>query len=372
MRAEYKRLHLQRATPRLRLEGLAIVDPKTAPAEADPKWCALFPVGEKRHRSDFPNGAIDFSQEFLSEMIGNWERLGKPMLPVDYGHDEGGIAAGWIKDMKLEGQWFKVLIDWTQRARAAIQAKELLFLSPSFSTNASDPLEGGTMGPTLFGAGLLNTPFLQDLPRVAASAVPNPQHPAGDEPKEHHMNKKQICALLGMPDDSTDDAVMERLTKRLKHAEPDGDEKKMSAAVEGAVALALKPVNEKLAALEAEKVELAKKNAALEAEKLAGEAKAVTELALKKGIAQAPEFVSKLVAKGGIAFAREMVEMTKGTVDTTERGSGASEELTRESAAKKLETLMDEAQKTHKCDRVAALELVAKSHPEVARLAWKA
>lgn len=307
---------------RIRLEGVSLVDPKTAPPSTGPKWCALFPLDSERFRSDFPGGSIVFDAAFFEAVLANWERAGRPPLPVDYGHDEGGIAAGWISDLRVGAAgFFEACIEWTDRARAAIAARELQCLSPTFSTNGDDPTTGKPQGPTLYGAGLLNTPFLQDLPRVAASAVP--PAPAA---KEQRMELKQLLALLGLPDTGTPDDVAKTLgdwkaklaapPQAAPAGEPDGDEaKKMSRVVE----LAIEPVKAKLAATEAEKLELAKRVEALEAEKTAAEVKELTTLALSKGIGKAAEFVAKLSVHG-VKFAREVVEMTAGTVTMGEKG----------------------------------------------------
>lgn len=310
---------------RIRLEGVSLVDPKTAPPSTGPKWCALFPLDSERFRSDFPGGSIAFDSAFFDAVLANWVRAGKPPLPVDYGHDEGGIAAGWISDLRVGATgFFEAAIEWTDRARAAIAARELQCLSPTFSTDGLDPTTGKPQGPTLYGAGLLNTPFLQDLPRVAASAVP----PA-TAAKEQRMELKQLLALLGLPDTGTPDDVAKTLgdwkaklaappppPQAAPAGEPDGDEaKKMSRVVE----LAVEPVKAKLAATEAEKVALAKRVEVLETEKTAAEVKELTTLALSKGIGKAAEFVAKLSAHG-VKFAREVVEMTPGTVTLGEKG----------------------------------------------------
>jgi len=190
------------------------------------KWNLLFPAGITRHRADFPGGELTFDEKFLSTLVDNWGRLGRPELPVDYFHRgesvndglpvEEKVAAGWISDLRTTPDGVEALITWTDRARGHIQADELRYLSPTFAIDAPDKLEGGMQGPTLYGAALLNDPFLTELPRVAASNTPPSPAPAATTHKEKHMalNAKAICALLGVPDDSEEGAIMEALAKK--------------------------------------------------------------------------------------------------------------------------------------------------------------
>ncbi len=200
-------------------QGFAIARPDV---KGEPRWNRLFPLGS-RFRDDFPGGRIDFTQKFLSTMVENWRRMGSAALPADYLHrgDADGdlpveekVASGWIEELELRNDGLWGLIRWTERARSYIAADELRYLSPTFATDAKDRSTGKPQGPTLYGCALLNTPFLTDLPRVAASAVAVP--PANPQPapkaKETQMHKL-ICAAFGLPEDSTEEAIVAHATK---------------------------------------------------------------------------------------------------------------------------------------------------------------
>jgi len=201
----------------LRLEGTALATVKNA---GGPKWNKLFPVNTTRYRSDFPGGQIDFTPEFLSAMITNWSRVGSPGLPVDYAHDEKGVASGWIEGLELREDGLYAAIRWTDPARAAIQADELRYLSPTFATDGDDSATGFSQGPTLYGAALLNTPFLQDLPRVAATAFPT--HALTTTQKGNTMDltklAKAICTALGLPDGTDNETMLTTLAKAFAPA----------------------------------------------------------------------------------------------------------------------------------------------------------
>ena len=241
--------------------GFEVVRP-TGELDLAPKWNKLFPLGS-RHRDDFPSGRIDFTPKFLATMVENWKRMGSAALPADYLHRgdidgdlpvEQKVASGWIEDLELRDDGLYGLIRWTKRAREYIAADELRYLSPTFSTEAIDRSTGKPQGPTLYGCALLNTPFLTDLPRVAASAVAVP--PAQPQPApratEKQMNKL-ICAALGLPGDSTEEAIVAAVTKAQAAL---AVEPKLSAEKEEAVKLAASSG----AGVEALKIALAKES----------------------------------------------------------------------------------------------------------------
>ena len=217
---------------------IALIQSKTVrlallvPGDDSPKWNMIFPAGYTMYRGDMPGGSCTYDAEFFASILKNWKRMDEESrkaggeglrLPVDYFHRgeslvpndnlpaEEKVASGWITDLKVESSGLWGLIDWTERARKMILADELAGLSPSFHPDAPNKWDGGTQGPTLFGAGLLNDPFLTQMPRVAASNTPPKTAPAATTPKEKHMDKKQICAMLGLAEDSADDVVMQAI-----------------------------------------------------------------------------------------------------------------------------------------------------------------
>lgn len=326
----------------LRLAALELV-PGVAPA---PKWNLLFPANTTMYRSDFPGGEIAFSSEFLTTMVANWERLGRPELPIDYFHRgesandglpvEEKVAAGWISDMRASALGLEVLIGWTERARKHIAADELRYLSPTFSVDAPDKLEGGMQGPTLFGAGLLNDPFLQQLPRVAASnSPPNTTAPAATTSKEQHMDKKQICAALGLPEDTPEAEVMEKL-KALNAAKASAD---ATAAAAQAQASASATQSAQLADV-AQKLELATKSqgevitkltarvAELEGERKKLELEALCEQLItdKKVLPAHRDQVVAFASKAGVDEARKFFSaLPAQSIPTEELGTGKDE-----------------------------------------------
>lgn len=169
--------------------------------EAGRVWCQLFPLGEW-HRQDFPGGKLMLTPALFAEFIQNWKAGGSPALPVDYNHDEDGPASGWIEDLRISASGeLEGAVKWTEPAAEAIKADEKRYLSPTWSMTHANRRTGAKGGPWLYGAALLNDPFYDSMPRVAASAVPNHQ-------QENDMEfKKKIAAAMGMPEDCTDEAL---------------------------------------------------------------------------------------------------------------------------------------------------------------------
>jgi len=189
------------------------------------KWNKLFPFGT-RHRYDFPDGSMTFDHAFFEAMVRNFAKVAATgaELPVDYYHrgtsgndpvrNEDKVAAGWIGQLKISGDgsdqsdglWgaFK----WNDKAKAHILADELRYLSPTFREDAVDRTTGLEQGPTLFGAALLNDPFLQDLPKVAAAAHPK-------YPEHRRMDHATACKHFGLDPEQTSP---EQLAEHMKKA----------------------------------------------------------------------------------------------------------------------------------------------------------
>lgn len=92
-------------------------------------------------------------------------------LPIDYFHDSDKIAAGWISDLEIknEGTELWAEVEWTKSATSKIEDRELRYVSVEFHTDYQDNESGKKFGPTLFGAGLTNRPFVKSMKAIAAS-----------------------------------------------------------------------------------------------------------------------------------------------------------------------------------------------------------
>lgn len=215
-------------------------------------------------RADFPKG-ITLTRGDLETMVANWKAMGSRALRFDYHHQGGSEAdgqprqnkeaSGWIEQLELRDDGLWGLVKWTAEARDLIRADKYRYLSPEFALNALNRKTGKPQGPTLIAAGLLNDPFLTDLPRVAASAVPTPTAPAATE---QQMNKIALAALaiLGLTETATEEQVAQKAKELADERARGADALKMSAGVE--------PLKVQMAALQENNKALQAKTDALE------------------------------------------------------------------------------------------------------------
>lgn len=375
-------------TKLLRFDGVGI-----APLDAEkaPKWNQLFLPGSF-HRSDFPDGVITFDGAFFASLVDNWRREGARPLPVDYFHRgetgddlplEEKIAAGWISDLQARPDGVWGLIGWTDKARGFIAADELRYLSPTFTVDGLDRSTGQSQGPSLFGAALLNDPYLKELPRVAASAAaPTPQ----PQTKEQQMDPmQQLAALhtaLGFPPGMKhEEAITKAGEMAKKFAAPADGAKSEPAATEALATdaaapsvddkepMAMSSMRKSLELANTERVSLAARIAMLESEKAHGEVLALTtKLLTERRITPAQREEVGLMAKAiGLAkaadFFGKMTALSIGEVGS----SGTSEAASSDEARKAYFAEVDEVKAKHSLSFVDAAARVNASKPALAK-----
>lgn len=342
----------------IQFDGSAVARPASA-QDVEPKWNQLFVLGTFK-RGDFPGGELKIDLAFCEAMVRNWKKMGGAAKPIDSLHrgdsGEDGLPAeekaarGWIEDLQVRADGLWGLVRWNAKGLAFVLGDEYRYLSPSFHPDWVDSRTGKRQGPTLFGAGLLNNPFLEELPRVAASAV------TGDEPEENTVNKKLLCARLGIPEDSTDEAINAALAKPA-----DGDALKLANEKAAKDAEALKLAQDSAATLKAEALKLSERVKSLEQDKADAAIAALCTKLEGEGriIAADKERVAKLVASMGLKDATEFAASWPVKVALGENGISGNNKDTDspETAAAKLDALVnDEMTKA----RAAGLQLSAR------------
>ena len=135
-------------------------------------------------------------------------------LPVDYEHQSldaakksGPVpAAGWIKEVAAtqSGLWGR--IEWTKPAQNCLEAKEYRYISPVFVHDKAGRVKALTM------AALTNTPNLH-----LQAAASRKEGPMADEFHE------KVCALLDIPEESTDAEIIDSLCKLKAEADSEGE-----------------------------------------------------------------------------------------------------------------------------------------------------
>lgn len=238
-------------------------------AEGKELWTVIFPRGEWYGPNLQPiGGSINLTDDVFAEMVANWKAAGSPALPIYWHHppppdevppekrEEVYRAAGWMEDFRVTEAGLEARTTWSQPAQARLDADEYRFISPEWQPRSLDRRTGKATGWTVTAAALTDSPFFNEMPRVAAAApTHNPQ--AGDEPKGSTMDKKMICQWLGMPEDAADEEVMAALKVKCTATAP--SEEKLTAALKGLESAASETakLTARVAELEAEKVKAA-------------------------------------------------------------------------------------------------------------------
>jgi hypothetical protein len=105
---------------------------------------------------------------------------GSAGAPIDFGHNSGELAAGWIKSLSTDGNTLFGDVQWSQAGKDAILNDEYKFFSPEFYPKG----RGGWMDPedyealvdnVLVGGGLTNIPLFKTLGALKASAADGKQ-----------------------------------------------------------------------------------------------------------------------------------------------------------------------------------------------------
>ncbi len=95
--------------------------------------------------------------------------------PVNFGHERGGEASGWIKDLFLDPTKTKLfaIIKWTASGLVALKGLTWRYVSAEFTNRFVDGSTGKQFGPTLAGVALTNVPFLRHMPPVVGLSTEN-------------------------------------------------------------------------------------------------------------------------------------------------------------------------------------------------------
>lgn len=173
-----------------------------------------FPEGNVQEFQVLPFGRVksekgDFlvDEDSIREIIQSFNVAGNDTV-IDYEHQtltgEQAPAAGWIKSLENrveQGLWAKV--EWTPRAAEYLANKEYRYFSPVVLIRKSD-----RRAVKIHSVGLTNTPAIHDLEALVNKNIP------GDHPgKEDDEMKAKICKMLGLPEDATEEKVLESLEK---------------------------------------------------------------------------------------------------------------------------------------------------------------
>lgn len=115
-------------------------------------------------------GELRFDRAFAERVVANFKAY-PGEIPTDYDHGtekasgdpSTGIAAGWVRDLRLEDGGVFAYVDPTPRALSLVEAGEYRFASPTVHFDWTNPTTGKAVGPTLLSLALTNRPFIRGM-----------------------------------------------------------------------------------------------------------------------------------------------------------------------------------------------------------------
>ncbi len=129
-----------------------------------PEWVKVLPAGKVILADDREPFLVD--QEGMAQVVDAWKARGNDLV-FDYEHQTlDGVqapAAGWIKELvaKTDGIWARV--EWTDKAKEYIGAKEYRYYSPVVALDSKT-----RRVKALLHVALTNFPAIRNLPALAA------------------------------------------------------------------------------------------------------------------------------------------------------------------------------------------------------------
>lgn len=216
-----------------------------APQIADGATTSLHPIAKLGRYKDPRYGKFTITRADVASWEKNLRGVQGGRVPIDYDHqaeEQGGStkAAGWITGLRLMtgaqlataaaeyadsvdvlGEYEVATIQWTPEGAQAVRDGYWLFVSPTFVSSYRDEQQVDH-GPALIGTALTNRPFLRSgMPAVSLTRAPLgtlPEAVADDDqdPRDSRAMPeflKKLALALKLPDDATEDQILEAVGK---------------------------------------------------------------------------------------------------------------------------------------------------------------
>ena len=123
-------------------------------------------------------GVFTITRQMLSEMISNFtSNVYGQDIAIDVDHKPGNGAAGYVRQLQLDGSKLRALVEWTEYGIEAITKKGFKYLSAEFCENFTDNEFQKQHGPVLLAAGLTVRPVIKGLDVVQCSKSNSGQYP---------------------------------------------------------------------------------------------------------------------------------------------------------------------------------------------------
>ena len=188
------------------LKGIAFED-----GRPDASWLQAFPVGEYTHEV---YGKIKMTVERARNMASNIiSKVRGIDLAIDYGHDSGGEAAGWVTSAEARHDGLWLFVEWTQAAASAIREGKYRYFSPEYVDEWAHPQTGDKFKDVMVGGGLTNRPFLKNILPVNLSEIEEATKRGGGGMEEL---LKKLREALKLDEDVEEEAIFEALSEALQ------------------------------------------------------------------------------------------------------------------------------------------------------------
>ena len=166
-----------------------------------PNEIKIIPLGKvTTTKGDFIVDKLSFDE------INEWFLKRKIDIVIDYEHQTllnmEAPAAGWIKSLKLGEDSIIASVEWTEKAKQYLVNREYRYLSPVVLVRKSD---GRAI--QIQSVALTNTPAIDGMFAVCKDI--------GNK-EEDKMDLKELAKMLGLPEDSSEDVVMEAIKKAIQ------------------------------------------------------------------------------------------------------------------------------------------------------------
>lgn len=201
------------ASPHPKQPMLATASAVALPDGTAPEWVKLFGYGTVTGRNGLGPYTVRDAAHAAEIIATTSAYQAGADAPIDYDHQtqmapqngQRAPASGWIKGLEARADGLYARTEWTAAASQHIAAREYRYISPTFVHDRD-----GTVI-RIVGAGLTNLPNLE-IPAIASQTQ-------GDPIMDPAELIKQIRAALGLPDDTADDALIERCKALVAAAE---------------------------------------------------------------------------------------------------------------------------------------------------------
>ncbi|OQX16140.1 MAG: hypothetical protein BWK73_04565 [Thiothrix lacustris] len=119
-------------------------------------------------------GAFAVTADHLDSFVRNFNgnAYGQKIF-IDVGHKPQDGAAGEIKQLYVDGNTLKALVEWTPYGLQAIRERGCIYLSADYYENWTDNETKQSYGPLLLGAGLVTRPHIKRMKPIQLAEYPN-------------------------------------------------------------------------------------------------------------------------------------------------------------------------------------------------------